>query len=37
MGADWLEDHNPTWIHWRKKKNEISYEWKKSNDPWDQG
>lgn len=19
IGADWLEDHNPTWIHWSKK------------------
>lgn len=20
LGADWLEDHSPMWIHWRKKK-----------------
>lgn len=20
IGADWLEDHSPTWIHWKKKK-----------------
>lgn len=19
LGADWLEDHSPTWIHWQKK------------------
>jgi hypothetical protein len=19
LGADWLEDHNPTWIHWKQK------------------
>ncbi|WVZ69199.1 hypothetical protein U9M48_018023 [Paspalum notatum var. saurae] len=19
LGADWLEDHSPTWIHWKKK------------------
>ena len=20
IGADWLEDHSPTWIHWKKKR-----------------
>jgi len=20
IGADWLEDHSPTWIHWKKKQ-----------------
>jgi hypothetical protein len=20
MGVDWLIDHSPTWIHWKKKK-----------------
>jgi hypothetical protein len=19
LGADWLEEHSPTWIHWKKK------------------
>lgn len=19
LGADWLEDHSPNWIHWKKK------------------
>lgn len=26
LGSDWLEDHNPMWIHWRKKKLRIPHE-----------
>lgn len=25
LGADWLEQHSPMWIHWKKKKMRFTY------------
>jgi hypothetical protein len=29
IGADWLEDHSPTWIHWKKKQMRFPHLGKK--------
>ena len=29
LGADWLEDHSPMWIHWKHKKLRFIYNGKR--------
>lgn len=29
LGADWLEDHSPMWVHWRKKVLRIPHNGKR--------